>query len=341
MGNLKSGWTKGTLIVIISVGFLFAGIFVSNYFRAKAADNESHNHQKNKLINQPVTKNATSETIVRDTKGLKLEKEQVRKQQDESMFWRNKLERETSKVPENTTTGTAGAQPTTKEAATPQQPNNESNAAQSEKKDTPPGDSSKKTVYLTFDDGPASFSGEIIALLEKYHFKATFFMLDGNIRRYPDAVKLMVQTGDTVGLHSVSHDQKLFYASATSVIGELTQNRNTLKEISGIDSHIMRTPYGSVPRMTAEYRKAVDDNGYLMWDWNIDSKDWYYKDARYVNSVIDQLNKMANHNGPIVILLHERKETLAHLPQLLDYISQQGYESKAIDSSMTPFQFKH
>jgi len=149
----------------------------------------------------------------------------------------------------------------------------------------------------------------------------------------------MVQSGETVALHSVSHNQKVFYASATSVINELTQNRNTLKEVSGVDSYIMRTPYGSVPGMTAEYRKAVTDNGYLMWDWNIDSKDWYYKDARYVESVKQQLAKLANHNGPIVILMHERKETLAHLPALLDYLSKQGYEGKAIDSSMTPVQF--
>ncbi|MBT2696672.1 polysaccharide deacetylase [Bacillus sp. ISL-40] len=331
MGNLKSGWKKGTLIAIIVIGFLFAGVFVSNYFKAKATSGPI-NHQKNVL-----TKNPTSESIVRDRKDIKLEKELMLKQQDEAMFLRNKQEREPNKVAETTTTDTTSAQPPAKENGTPQ-PNKESNATQPGQNNTQPG--SKKTVYLTFDDGPAAFSGDIIALLEKYHYKATFFMIDGNIRRYPDAAKLMVQSGETVGLHGVSHDQKLFYASANSVIAELTQNRNTLKEITDVDSYIMRTPYGSVPDMTAEYRKAVNDNGYSMWDWNIDSRDWDYKDARYVNSVIKQLNRMANHEGPIVILLHERNETLAHLPQLLDYLSKQGYECKAIDSRMTPYQFR-
>lgn len=165
-------------------------------------------------------------------------------------------------------------------------------------------------------------------------------MIDGNIRRYPNAVKLMVQSEETVGLHSVSHNPKIFYASAASIIAELTQNRQTLEQISGINSHIMRTPYGSVPYMKEEYREAVRENGYLMWDWNIDSRDWDYKDARYVNNVIMQLNRMVNHQGPIVILLHERKETLAHLPQLLDYLSKHGWSSKAIDKTMTPVQFK-
>jgi len=335
MGNLKSGWARGTVIVFIAIGFLFAGIFISNYFQAKATS-ESSNHGKNENMKRAAAKGITSESIVRNTKDLNLEKKRMQKQQDKAIVWRNKQDQ--AKATESTPADTAAAQPATQETGTPQSPEKQSNASGTEQNNTLP-EGNHKTIYLTFDDGPAAFSGEIIALLEQYQYKATFFMIDGNIRKYPDSVKLMVQNGETVGLHSVSHNQKLFYASANSVISELTQNRNTLKEISGVDSYIMRTPYGSVPNMTAEYRQAVADNGYLMWDWNIDSKDWYYKDARYVDSVIEQLNKLADHNGPIVILLHERQETLAHLPALLDYLSKQGYDCKAIDSSMTPVQF--
>ena len=333
MGNLKSRWSRGAVIVIIAIGFLFAGIFVSNYFQAKATS-EPSNHEKNENIKRVAAKSLKPESIVRNTKDLMLEKELMQKQQDKAISSRNKQDQ----VQETTTTDTAAAQTATQETGTPQTPVKESNATQPKQNNTQP-EGNHKTVYLTFDDGPATFSGEIIALLEQYHYKATFFMIDGNIRKYPDAVKLMVQKGETVGLHSVSHNTKVFYASANSIISELTQNRNTLKEISGVDSYIMRTPYGSVPNMTVEYRQAVHDNGYLMWDWNIDSKDWFYKDARYVDSVIEQLNKLADHNGPIVILLHERQETLAHLPALLDYLSQQGFEGKAIDSTMTPVQF--
>jgi peptidoglycan/xylan/chitin deacetylase (PgdA/CDA1 family) len=110
-------------------------------------------------------------------------------------------------------------------------------------------------------------------------------------------------------------------------------------EISGINSFIMRTPYGSAPNMTNEYKKAVKENGYLMWDWNIDSKDWYYKDKRYVKSVIEQIKKKKDSDEPLVILLHEREETLAHLPKLLDYLKKHGYEGKPISNSTTPIQF--
>jgi peptidoglycan/xylan/chitin deacetylase (PgdA/CDA1 family) len=321
------------------VGFLVAGIFVSIYFQAKASGNETNKHPKKELNHVPVTKTVPADTIVQNTKDLKLEKEQIQKQQKEAELRRNNQEREISKVPNKNTNDIAAAQPTTKDNTTPQPPTKESNAAPSKLNNTPPKKSEKKTVYLTFDDGPAPFSGEIIKLLEEYQFKATFFMVDGNIRKYPEAVKLMAKSGDTVALHSVSHNQKKFYKSKKSVLSELTQNRKTLMEISGINSFIMRTPYGSAPNMTNEYKKAVKENGYLMWDWNIDSKDWYYKDKRYVKSVIEQIKKKKDSDEPLVILLHEREETLAHLPKLLDYLKKHGYEGKPISNSTTPIQF--
>ncbi|MEH7075820.1 polysaccharide deacetylase family protein [Neobacillus drentensis] len=336
MGNLKSGWSKGTIIAVIAVGFLFAGIFVSNYFQARAAGSESNNHLKNEATNLPVKKDASPQTIVQNTNDLRREKEFMQKQQKAAIHWRNEQEREISKVPDHKTTDIAAANPTTKDKlTTSQSPAKKSNATPIKKTNL----QTKKIVYLTFDDGPAPFSDKIIKLLEKYQFKATFFMIDGNIKRYPEAVKLMTRTGETVGLHSVSHSQKQFYKSKKTVLSELTQNRNTLKSVSGVNSFIMRTPYGSAPYMTNEYKKAVKQNGYIMWDWNIDSKDWYYKDKRYVKSVIEQIKQKKHQNGPLVILLHERKETLAHLPKLLDYLKKHGYEGKPIEKTTVPVQF--
>lgn len=212
--------------------------------------------------------------------------------------------------------------------------NNSEQAAQ------PENDENTKTVYLTFDDGPNQFSFQLLDLLASYNAKATFFLIDRNIRSYPDAVNQMIASGHSVGLHSVSHNVKIFYQSATSVISEMDQVRNTVKEVTGIETMLIRTPYGSVPHMQDSYVQAVHDNGYLMWDWNIDSKDWYYRDRRYVDACISQLQARTDSEEPIVILLHERQDTLTHLPALLEYLKSENYQMKAIDSSMTPVAFK-
>ncbi|WP_251550079.1 polysaccharide deacetylase family protein [Neobacillus muris] len=324
MGKLKRRRrVKGALTVIFLIGLLVLGIFV--------------------------TDTAGKTTHLKEHETSKYSKEGLRSNKDYigDKKWRaNKPKQAAAKenhqpnhpVQTSETANPAPKQTAANQPASPQAPTGDTSSTASQPAGTQE-ENKAKTIYLTFDDGPSAISGDIIAQLEHYQFKATFFMIDGNIRRFPDAVKLMAASGEGLGLHSVSHRKDIFYASKDSVIGELNQNRNTLMEISGVNSPLARTPYGSSPYMTDEYKAAVKENGYILWDWNIDSKDWYYKDERYIQSVIDQLNNMAGYNGPRVILMHEKRETLAHLPQLLDYLQSQGYQCKAIDRSVAPVQF--
>lgn len=203
---------------------------------------------------------------------------------------------------------------------------------------TAPG--KQRELYLTFDDGPHRVSNQILDLLDKYNAKATFFMLDGNMKQYPDAVKRMASSGHSIGMHGVTHNKQKFYHSAQTVVAEMDQGRETIKRITGIDTFLIRTPFGSSPYMTPEYKKAVAAHQYKMWDWNVDSRDWYYRDRRYVDSAIEQIEKQKGRPGPIVVLLHERDETLACLPALLDYLKSQNFKLLPLTSSMVPVQFK-
>jgi peptidoglycan/xylan/chitin deacetylase (PgdA/CDA1 family) len=203
-----------------------------------------------------------------------------------------------------------------------------------------PAKAPSKTIYLTFDDGPHKVSDQILLILDEFDAKATFFMLDGNMRNYPDAVKRMAADGHSLGAHGVTHDKTKIYQSPQTVIAEMDQTLNTIKEITGIDSTLIRTPYGSAPYMKEPYKKAVNDKGYQLWDWNVDSKDWYYRDKRLVDNTIAQVTDKAKKDEPLVILLHEREETLAQLPQLLDYLKKQNYEFKALGAEMTPIHLK-
>ncbi|WP_316571516.1 polysaccharide deacetylase family protein [Neobacillus sp. YIM B06451] len=213
--------------------------------------------------------------------------------------------------------------------------------AQSKPSAKPPAPSGKqRELYLTFDDGPHRVSNQILDLLDKYNAKATFFLLDGNMKQYPVQVKRMAASGHSLGMHGVSHNKQKFYHSAQTVVAEMDQGKDTIKRITGIDTALIRTPFGSSPYMTADYKRAVAEHGYKMWDWNVDSRDWYYRDRRFVDSTIEQIEKQKGKPGPIVVLLHEREETLANLPALLDYLKSQNFKLVPLTSSMVPIQFK-
>lgn len=195
-------------------------------------------------------------------------------------------------------------------------------------------------VYLTFDDGPSPVTNQILDSLQTYHAKATFFMLEPRMKEYKAAVKRLVAEGHTAGLHGVTHNAHLFYQSKKTVVGEMMQDKNTLKKITGYNARLIRTPYGSVPRMKKEYRQAVKEQGFIMWDWDVDSKDWHYRDRRFVNNTIQQIIRLKGSHEKLVILLHDRPETAPHLPLLLKYLKENGYQMKALTPDMKPLQFK-
>ncbi|MDQ6600264.1 hypothetical protein E2K98_09530 [Bacillus salipaludis] len=338
MGMGKNRWLKGTFLCSVALGILTSGAFIIYNFGSKAEANEPSIGEKDRSL---MSLKKTAGSIYQVTIDDLFEKELWQEKQHAADL------RHWQKVDDEI--HNKGYKTTVKHSAPEHTAANKNKTPKSSKKDTDlvqPKDnklktvnSRKRTIYLTFDDGPESFSEDILAVLEKYHYKATFFMLDGNIKRYPHAVKKMVKLGESIGIHGVTHNVKLFYASEKSVLGELNKTQYSLKTITGEDSHLIRTPYGSYPYMTKEEKQAVSKSGYRMWDWNIDSQDWYYRDERFVKNVIQQLKQKSKQKGPIVILMHEKRETLKHLPKLLDYLSKHGYESKALDDSMKPVHF--
>ena len=62
-----------------------------------------------------------------------------------------------------------------------------------------------RVAYITFDDGPTLNTPNIINTLDKYNAKATFFVLEERIVLYPDYIKQIINSGNAIGLHGVSH----------------------------------------------------------------------------------------------------------------------------------------
>ncbi len=197
-----------------------------------------------------------------------------------------------------------------------------------------------KVVYMTFDDGPhPTASQEILQLLEKYNAKASYFMLEPNMKQNPDVVKAMIQDGHTVGVHGVTHDVSKVYKSPQSFVAEMNTAIDFIAETTNVNTHLVRAPYGSKPYITAPFQQASDQANFIIWDWNVDSVDWKLKNGQYVQEVIQQINHLEG-KEPLVILMHEKPTTAAHLENLLKYFQDNGYEMRAINESMQPIQFK-
>ncbi|WJY26335.1 polysaccharide deacetylase family protein [Sporosarcina trichiuri] len=201
-------------------------------------------------------------------------------------------------------------------------------------------DAKERAIYLTFDDGPSSHVNQLLDLLDQYQMKATFFMLGPNIKEYPDSLKRMEKSGHGLALHGITHQAGKIYSGPETPAKEMADDRDIVKQVTGVTTNIVRLPYGSIPYLTEEMRDELDKEDFHVWDWHVDSRDWELKDQRFVQHTIDGIRSMTAAGVAPVILLHDKPATIQHLPALLAYIKKEGYKTKVITNDTPPVTFQ-
>jgi peptidoglycan/xylan/chitin deacetylase (PgdA/CDA1 family) len=201
-------------------------------------------------------------------------------------------------------------------------------------------DQKEKAIYLTFDDGPSPEAGQLLDMLNQYNFKATFFMLGPQMQARPEVVKRMKAEGFGLGLHGITHDKSQVYQSSHAPAEEMSEDQRILREITGVQTQLVRLPYGSIPYLTEPMRALLDQQDFKIWDWNIDSRDWETQDERFVQHAIQGIENMERAGETPVVLLHDKLETVRHLPQLLTYLQKEGYQTKTLTNEMAPLTFE-
>ena len=130
----------------------------------------------------------------------------------------------------------------------------------------------QKYAYITFDDGPTLNTPEIVETLEKYDARATFFVLEERIVRYPDFIKKIYHAKNAIGLHGVSHSEAIYY-TPDSPLEEMEKANKALESVLGKGSRLVRVPFGSSYRLTKNQAEILESHGYKIWDWNVDPRD--------------------------------------------------------------------
>ena len=179
-----------------------------------------------------------------------------------------------------------------------------------------------KFAYITIDDGPSKYTNQILDILDRNNVKATFFMINRNMNIYKDEVKRIQEGGHGAGFHSVSHDIKELYKTPQATLEEFSICRETFREITGETSNLIRIPYGSKPNTPAESYQILVDNGFLVWDWNLDTEDWKSTTDNIVSKVL--LN--GRNKDELVLLVHEKAQTVEALDGIIKILKERGYE---------------
>jgi len=197
----------------------------------------------------------------------------------------------------------------------------------------------KKTIVLSFDDGPHKrYTEEITAILKQYGVPAVFFNVGRNLGTLDAAghAKLnsgaevsrkLIKEGYAVGNHSFSHAQ-LSKETGDKLKGEILGTDTLLKAISPERAPLFRFPYGA---RNSEGMAALADAHLTSVMWNIDSLDWADPvPSSITNRVLASVDKA----GRGIILFHDIHErTVKALPAILDRLVAEGYQFAAWDGT--------
>ena len=108
-----------------------------------------------------------------------------------------------------------------------------------------------------------------------------------------------------------------------------------LESIIGEKTYLARTPYGSSPHLTKQQSQALMSQHYVIWDWNVDSRDWSYRNAEKTFIHTTKMIKTTQ-KEPKVILLHDIPSVIKTMKLLLRWMEENQYTSKAITPDLEP-----
>ncbi|KMY30899.1 1,4-beta-xylanase [Lysinibacillus xylanilyticus] len=191
------------------------------------------------------------------------------------------------------------------------------------------GDPNKKRIALTFDDGPhPKVTEQILNTLDKYHAKATFFMLGSRVQYYPDIARDVLARGHEIGNHSWNHPV-LTKLSLESAVNQYTSTDAEIEKAINQKPTVFRPPYGA----TNDAINAQIPIPVVLW--TIDTLDWKHRNAQQLLPNV----KNNLHNNAIVLMHDIHQSTADGLDAVLAYLQGQGYEFVTV-SEILPYRQK-
>lgn len=167
-------------------------------------------------------------------------------------------------------------------------------------------DSSYK-IAITFDDGPdENITPEILEILDKYHFKASFFVIGSKAEKNRDLIKKIYVRGHTLGNHGYTHSNLFGFFSTKKVKKEIILTNKIIESVTSEPNILFRPPFGVTNPNIAN---AVNRLKMRTIAWSIRSLDT-------VKSIDDVLKRIKDVKPGDIVLFHDTKE---NTPEILEH----------------------
>jgi peptidoglycan/xylan/chitin deacetylase (PgdA/CDA1 family) len=174
------------------------------------------------------------------------------------------------------------------------------------------GSSRGGKVALTFDDGPSSYTSEVLRILARKKAKGTFFMLGDMVSADPSAARRVLAAGHEIGNHSSSH-------GLLPGFSDISHATRTIRRATGFRPCLFRAPYGAISSTLVSDVRELRMKNVL---WNIDTVDWSTPGTGAI------IARASAAGAGSIVLMHDgggpRGQTVAALPEIISNLRSRG-----------------
>jgi len=193
----------------------------------------------------------------------------------------------------------------------------------------------RKSVALTFDDGPSESTLPLLEYLDRCGIKATFFQCGMNVKRLPQVARQVVAAGHELGNHTWSHP-RLPFKTPQFIDREFTATQEILASETGITPTLLRPPYGF---RWLGMRAVQCRLGLLGILWTVIGNDWKWPANRIAKHVLAGCAPggiICLHDGRDVQADPDIRGMMAALQQIVPALKHQGYGFETVSELLRP-----
>lgn len=186
--------------------------------------------------------------------------------------------------------------------------------------------SKDKVLYLTFDCGYENgYTSKILDVLKEKKVNAAFFCTLPQVKENPELIKRMIDEGNIVGNHSVTHPS-FAEISTSQMTEEIKGMEEYLKENFNYCEPYFRFPMGEYSESALD---LVGSLGYTSVFWSLAYADWDLNNQKGANYAYETVMSRI-HPGAVILLHSVSPDNANALADIIDSARAQGYEFKSL-----------
>jgi len=179
---------------------------------------------------------------------------------------------------------------------------------------------SKRSIALTFDDGPdPDTTPRILETLKQKGVKATFFVIGKRAEKYPELLRQIDEQGHVIANHSYSHHYMIAFFSKDRLHKDIASCNEMIEAAIGKSPVFFRPPFGVTNPRYAEVLKELKMQSI---GWSLRSFDTRAKNKyQLIEKVISKLQRRD------IVLLHDNRTVTADaLEDLIEHCFNKNIE---------------